>query len=89
MKQEGNFILIKKFDNLDKNLFNENISLNLAYSACIPGQQIDRLPIGQQYPHPYSLPCQPSVNFRNDTKLINFLHTDVLQVNLIGPDFLK
>jgi hypothetical protein len=52
--------------------------LVLAYSPCSPGQQIDRLP-GGQYPHPYSIPCQPTANFRNETKLVNFPHTDVLQ----------
>ena len=54
----------------------------MAYAACSPGQQIDRLP-GGQYAHPYSIPCQPSANFRNETKLVNFPHTDVLQGYLI------
>ncbi len=61
-------------------------SLVLAYSPCSPGQQIDRLP-GGQYPHPYSIPCQPTANFRNETKLVNFPHTDVLQVILIFEFF--
>ena len=45
----------------------------------MPGQKIDRLS-DSSYPDPFSIPCSPTSNFQNETKTINFPHTDLLRV---------
>jgi hypothetical protein len=59
--------------------FNEKRSLACAYSACSPGQQLSALGSGV-IPDPWSMACQPSGLYVNETRDVILPFTDIIQV---------